>query len=87
MQPSVETLFACWREHREPRDLAAVFDRCASELWRVGYHLTGSRNEADDLLQATFLAAMQSAAHCGHELCLHRCCDWHDASGPCRSSH
>lgn len=63
VQTSVEALFARWREHRDPRDLAAVFDRCAAQLWRVGYHLTGSRNEADDLLQATFLAAMQSAAH------------------------
>lgn len=62
MQPTLEALFARYREHRHPRDLAAVFDRCAPELWRVGYHLCGSRTEADDLLQATFLVAMQSAS-------------------------
>lgn len=63
VQPTLEALFARYREHRHPRDLAAVFDRCAPELWRVGYHLCGSRTEADDLLQATFLVAMQSASH------------------------
>ncbi len=63
MQVAIEELFSRWRERRDPRDLAAVFDACANELWQVGYHLCSRRSEADDLLQATFLEAMQSAAH------------------------
>ncbi len=60
MQPSVEDLFLRYRRG-DHRALAGVFDRTAPELWRVARYLCRSRNEADDLVQATFLAAMQSA--------------------------
>lgn len=63
MPPTVEELFDRWRSQRDHRALAAVFDRTASEVWRVARHLSGNRSEADDLLQATFLAAMESAGH------------------------
>jgi len=62
VQPTVEDLFESWCRDRDGRALAAVFDRVAAELWRVAFHLSGNRSEADDLLQTTFLAAMQSAA-------------------------
>ena len=61
MQPTVEDLFLRYRRG-DPRALAGVFDRAAPEVWRVARYLSRSRNEADDLVQATFLAAMQSAA-------------------------
>lgn len=63
MPPTVEELFDRWRSQRDHRALAAVFDRTAPEVWRVARHLSGNRSEADDLLQATFLAAMESAGH------------------------
>ena len=61
MQPSVEDLFLRYRRG-DTRALAAVFDRTAPELWRVARCLVRDRGAADDLLQATYLAAMQSAA-------------------------
>lgn len=61
MQPTVEDLFLRYRRG-DTRALAGVFDRTAPELWRVARYLSRSRNEADDLVQTTFLAAMQSAA-------------------------
>ena len=66
MPPTVEELFDRWRSQRDHRALAAVFDRTAPEVWRVARHLSGDRSEADDLLQATFLAAMESAGHWRH---------------------
>lgn len=63
MPPTVEELFDRWRSQGDHRALAAVFDRTATEVWRVARHLCGNHSEADDLLQATFLAAMQSAGH------------------------
>ena len=59
--PTIEQLFLRY-QRGEPAALAAVFDRVAPELWRVARFLCRSRNEADDLVQTTFLAAMQSAA-------------------------
>ena len=52
--------FARFREHGRPDDLAAVFDATAVELHRVARHLAGSADEADDLVQATFLTAIES---------------------------
>ena len=61
VQSSVEDLFLRFRRG-ETRALAAVFDRTAGELWRVARCLSKDRGAADDLVQATYLSAMQSAA-------------------------
>ncbi|MEZ5967392.1 MAG: sigma-70 family RNA polymerase sigma factor [Planctomycetota bacterium] len=61
MSVSVEELFERWRAGEDRAALAEVFDRTAAEVWRVALHLGGGRAAADDLLQATFLAAMESA--------------------------
>jgi len=68
VQPPVEDLFERWRSSGDSRALAPVFDRTAPEVWRVARHLTGSAHEADDLLQATFLAAIEGAARWRREL-------------------
>lgn len=62
MPVAVEELFERFCQRGDVTALAQVFDRTAPEIWRVGRHLCGNRSEADDLLQATFLAAMESAA-------------------------
>jgi DNA-directed RNA polymerase specialized sigma24 family protein len=62
VQDAVEELFERWRQRGDVAALAGVFDRTAPEIWRVARHLCGNRSEADDLLQATFLAAMESVA-------------------------
>lgn len=63
VKPSAEELFERWRTHGDSRALAALFDGTAAEVWRVARHLAGDSHEADDLVQATFLAAIQSASH------------------------
>ncbi|HEX5053447.1 MAG TPA: sigma-70 family RNA polymerase sigma factor, partial [Planctomycetota bacterium] len=68
MQPSAEDLFERWRSRADSRALASLFDRTAAELWRVARHLTGNRHEADDLVQATYLAAIESAPRWRREL-------------------
>ncbi len=42
--------------------LGAVFDATARELLRVACHLAGNRSDAEDLVQRTFLAAIESRA-------------------------
>jgi DNA-directed RNA polymerase specialized sigma subunit, sigma24 homolog len=38
---------------------AAVIDRCGDTVYHVAYRLLGSREEAEDVLQETFLQAFQ----------------------------
>ena len=45
----------------DTRALARVFDRLAPELLLVALHLTREHNRAEDLIQETFLRAMESA--------------------------
>ena len=58
---SVEQLFLRYRQHGEARALAKVFDRTAGELMRVAVHLAQDQGAAEDLVQSTFLAAIESA--------------------------
>lgn len=54
-------LFLRWRDRGDPRALGELFDRTAPDLLRLGLHLIGNVVDAEDLLQSTFLAAIESA--------------------------
>jgi RNA polymerase sigma factor (sigma-70 family) len=57
-EPTVETLFAAFRENGDADALAAVFDRLAPKLLLVAAHLAGG-SAAEDVVQATFVDAMR----------------------------
>src|SRR5688572_3584462 len=59
----LNTLFLRYRDTRDPEYMAEVFDRTAAKLHRLAQHLTVNKDQgdADDLLQATFLLAIE---HC-----------------------
>lgn len=57
-----ESLFLRFVESREPSHLGAVFDLVADDICRVALHLAADVVEADDLVQATFLTAIERAA-------------------------
>ncbi len=54
-------LFVRWRERGDTRALAALFDRTAPELMALAAHLARNPQAAEDLVQATFLAALEGA--------------------------
>ena len=54
-------LFLCFRDRGDPAALARLFDCTAPELLQLALHLCGNVADAEDALQATFLAAIQSA--------------------------
>ena len=56
---SLETLFVRFRKRGDSEALARVFDAVAPELLRSGVHLVGDEAEAEDLVQATFLTAIE----------------------------
>jgi len=56
-----ERQFRSFQRTRDPRALGKVFDRTAAVLWRVAVHLTGDQHEAEDLVQNTFLTAIEKA--------------------------
>ncbi len=56
--PTVEQDFARWRARCDPRALERVFDALAPELLVIAHHVAGAQ-PAEDLVQATFLAAIQ----------------------------
>ncbi len=58
-QLTLETLFAQFQSAGDLDALAEVFDRVAPELERLARKLTVDRNQADDLVQATFLIALE----------------------------
>ncbi|HEX6812345.1 MAG TPA: sigma-70 family RNA polymerase sigma factor [Planctomycetota bacterium] len=58
----VELAFARFQKTRDAKALAIVFDRTANELLRVARHVATDPAAADDLVQATFLTAIESAA-------------------------
>lgn len=57
----VDLAFARFQRRRDARALAIVFDRTAGELLRVARHLASSEADAEDLVQATFLQAIEAA--------------------------
>ena len=62
---AVDRLFHRFCRSGDPAALGAVFDRTAPELLRVACYLVGNRTDAEDLVQRTFLAAIESRAAFG----------------------
>lgn len=58
---TVEIAFARFQATRDARALAIVFDRTAKELLRVAHHVAHDPSAAEDLVQATFLTAIEAA--------------------------
>lgn len=58
---SVEKLFEQFRSSHTPDALGQVFDLVADDLFAVALHLAGDRAAAEDLVQTTFLLAIQRA--------------------------
>ncbi|MEM7200384.1 MAG: sigma-70 family RNA polymerase sigma factor [Planctomycetota bacterium] len=58
----VEQAFRRYRSNGDPSQLRIVFDATADELLSIARHLASREAEAEDLVQATFLTAMQAAA-------------------------
>ncbi len=52
--------FAQYCRTGDARALARVFDGAAAELYRLGYHLLGDRHAAEDLVQQTFVTAIEA---------------------------
>ncbi len=59
---SLETLFVRFRDHGDASAFAAVFDRAAPALLAVARRIGRRRSDAEDLLQATFVTAIERAA-------------------------
>jgi RNA polymerase sigma-70 factor (ECF subfamily) len=58
---NLERLFLGFRDRGDGAALAAVFDRTAEELLQVACHLVRDPGLAEDVVQATFLAAIRNA--------------------------
>ena len=58
---ALDRLFLRFRDRRDGRALAKLFDVTAPELMRVGVHLVRDVNRAEDLLQNTFRIAIERA--------------------------
>jgi RNA polymerase sigma-70 factor (ECF subfamily) len=54
--------FTAWLDHRDADALARVFDATGGKLLLLAAHLAGSGERAQDLVQATFLAAIARGA-------------------------
>src|SRR6202008_2995852 len=57
----LEQLFLRYRQRGDAAALGEVFDRTAPELLKLAMHLVRDASEAEDVLQATFLAAIKRA--------------------------
>ncbi len=62
MQRSAEILFDDFRHHGDTDALGEVFDRMAPGLFRLALYLAPEASQAEDLVQTTFLTAIESAA-------------------------
>ena len=59
MKEDPDRLFRRYRRARNVDDLARVFDLTVTRLLRLAVHLRGEAAEAEDLVQATYLAAIE----------------------------
>lgn len=59
-QRVLERDFLAFRETGDAAALARIFDATAAELLRVASHLTSDGDAAEDVVQATFLAAIEN---------------------------
>lgn len=57
----IDRLFARFLRRGDSGALAALFDATAEELLRVASYLAGDRHAAEDLVQSTFLVAIEDA--------------------------
>ncbi len=57
--PRLNELFARYRASGDPKDLGRVFDECAPGLLRIARRLSRDAAGAEDLLQETFLVAIE----------------------------
>src|SRR5262249_33904684 len=55
----LDRLFARFRSRGDAQALAKVFDATAPELYRIATHLAKDLHAAEDLVQSTFLAAIE----------------------------
>ena len=58
----LDRLFARWRRKQDVEALGRLLDATAPELLRIARHLSRDAAEAEDVLQATFLTAMERSA-------------------------
>src|SRR5688572_24538289 len=56
---SMDRALVRYQRSQSPNDLAEVFDVSAPELLRVAQHLVSDMHLAEDLVQATFIVAIQ----------------------------
>lgn len=61
MEQTPDRWFALYRQHGDPEALAKVFDATAPRLMRVAIHFAGDVGAAEDLVQATFVTAIERA--------------------------
>src|SRR5262245_48944474 len=62
MGASEDRLFERWCRHGDAEALGELFDLASPGLLRLAIHLVGDPAEAEDLVQATFLAAIEQRA-------------------------
>ncbi|MEO6593469.1 MAG: sigma-70 family RNA polymerase sigma factor [Planctomycetota bacterium] len=62
LRSRVDRAFGRYQKTGDPHALARVFDATAPELYRIAFHLVCDRHAAEDLVQATFVAAIENAA-------------------------
>src|SRR5262245_30311638 len=58
----LEALFLSYRASGDATALARVFDRAAPQLYEIARRLARDRAEAEDLLQDTFVTAIEKRA-------------------------
>jgi RNA polymerase sigma-70 factor (ECF subfamily) len=58
--PLEDRLFRRFRRTRDPAALGAVYDLVAADLLRVALHVAGDPAAAEDLLQSTFVTALEA---------------------------
>ncbi len=58
---TLESLFVAYRDHGDAGAFATLFDRAAPPLRAVAWRLSRIRGDADDLVQATFVTAIERA--------------------------